>query len=90
VAAEIYQAFPYVPPYLPRFLMGLYGQLLPVIQVFAQNRPSFLGLEANLAHQNRRIEIILELEQKLLEALNQETRLLMAEARSLARDRGRE
>jgi hypothetical protein len=88
VAAEINQAFPYVPTYLPRFLIGLYGKLLSVIWVFAKNRPSFLRQDANLANQNRRINLIIEMEQKLLEALNQEARVLTAAAWMLERGQG--
>jgi hypothetical protein len=42
--------------------------------------------EATLAHQHRRIEIIIEMEQKLLDALNRRARTLVEEARALERD----
>jgi hypothetical protein len=86
VAVEVNQVFPYIPAYLPRCLMSLYARLLPVIWVFAQNRPSLLSEEASLAHQHRRIEIIIEMEQKLLDALNRKARTLVEEARALERD----
>lgn len=86
LAVEVTQMFPYIPAYLPKCLLGLYVRLLPAIWVFAQNRPSYLSEQAGLANQRRRIEIIIETEQKLLDALNREAKALVEEARALERE----
>ena len=83
IAAEINEVLPYIPPYLPKSLMGFYAKLLSIIWAFGKNRPSFLKEEASLANHNRRLELIVEMEQKLLEVLGQEAKLLTEEARAL-------
>ncbi len=90
IAAEMEQSPTFIPPYLPRFLVGLYVKLLPLIWTFRQDRPSLLREEARLAHQNRRIQIIIEMEQNLLAALNQEANTLQAEVRALEEKLARE
>jgi hypothetical protein len=89
LAVEMYQTLPYVPGYLPRFLVGIYAKLLVAgLKVLAINHPAVLPEEARLANQTRRIETIIELERQLLAALNREAKTLVEEARLLERESG--
>jgi hypothetical protein len=73
----------YIPAGLPKCLIGLYARLLAVAWLFVSYRPPLLKEEAWLANQNRRLKTILEMEQKLLEALSQEAKMLTEETRAL-------
>lgn len=84
---EMHQTLPYIPAYLPKFLIGVYAKLLAAgMGTLAKSRPSLLREEAWLANQTRRIETIIEMEQQLLVALNQETTALIEKARLLERE----
>jgi hypothetical protein len=85
IAAEMKETVAYIPVCLPKCLTSLYARLLAMVWLFAKNRPSLLKEEAWLANQNRRLMTILEMEQKLLEALSQEAQVLTEEARAAGR-----
>jgi hypothetical protein len=81
IAGEMSETLAFIPAGWPNGLISLYARLLALVWSFTKNRPSLLKEEAWLANQNRRLMTILEMEQKLLEALNQEARTLAEEAR---------
>lgn len=74
IAAEMEQTLSWVPTVLPEWIINVYAKLLSLIY-----RPALLREEARLANLHRRLEIIVEMEQKLLEALNREVATLMEE-----------
>lgn len=83
IAVEMGDTLAYFPTWLPKCLIDLYARLLAVTWLLTKNHPPLLKEEAWLANQNRRLVTILEMEQKLLEALNLEARVLAEEARGL-------
>jgi hypothetical protein len=86
IALEMNETLAYFPAWLPKCLIDLYARLLAVTWLFTKNRLPLLKEEAWLANQNRRLATILEMEQKLLEALSQEMKLLTEEVRALGKN----
>lgn len=79
IAAEMEQTLAWVPVFLPRLITNVYAKLLSLVY-----RPALLQDEARLANQHRRLETIIEMERKLLDALNREAQMLMKEVGVLA------